>query len=85
MRLLRRKGEMTCQELVELVTEYFEGTLSRRDRDRFDRHIARCPYCTAYLEQMRTTIRVLGMLPEETISPRARDELLEAFRDWRRE
>ena len=85
MMFWRRKGEMTCQELVELVTEYLEGTLPSRDRARFDRHISGCEYCTTYLEQMRITIRTLGRLPEESLEPSARDELLETFRDWKRE
>jgi anti-sigma factor RsiW len=85
MRLWRRKAELTCQELVELVTDYFEDALSARDRARFERHIAGCPHCTTYLEQMRITIRVLGRLPTETVSPDARDELLHAFQEWKRE
>jgi anti-sigma factor RsiW len=76
---------MTCQELVELVTDYFEGALSRRDRARFERHIGACEYCTRYLEQMRITIRALGRLPAETVPDDARETLLDAFRDWKRE
>lgn len=85
MRLWGRKREMTCQELVELVTNYFEGALPPRDRARFERHIAGCPYCTAYVEQMRITVRTLGRLPEESLEPELRDALLEHFRDWKRE
>jgi anti-sigma factor RsiW len=85
MRLWGRKKEMTCRELVELVTEYLEGALPARDRARFDRHIAACPYCTNYLDQMRITIRTLGRLEEESISAEAKDALLGAFRDWNRE
>ena len=55
--------------MVELVTDYVEGALSARDRARFERHIAGCPHCTIYLEQMRITIRTLGRLPEETSHP----------------
>ena len=84
MRLWPRT-EMTCQELVELVTDYFEGALSRRDRARFERHIGACEYCTRYLEQMRITIRALGRLPVETVPADARETLLDAFRDWKRE
>jgi hypothetical protein len=40
---------LTCQELVELVTEYFEGTLPPVARARFDAHLAACDYCGAYL------------------------------------
>jgi anti-sigma factor RsiW len=85
MRLWRRKGGLTCQELVELVTEYFEGTLPARERIRFERHLSTCPYCTTYLDQMQITIRTLGRLPEETISADAREALLGAFREWKRE
>lgn len=75
---------MHCSELVELVTEYLEGTLPEDDRRRFEEHLAECPYCVNYLDQMRETIRVLGRLPEESLEPRAREELLVAFRGWRR-
>jgi anti-sigma factor RsiW len=54
---------MTCQELVELVTEYLEGTLPGPDRQRFEEHLAECPHCVAYLEQMRITIGLVGRLP----------------------
>jgi anti-sigma factor RsiW len=85
MRLWRRRGELTCQELVELVTDYFEGALSARDRARFERHIDGCEHCTTYLDQMRITIRTLGRLPRETVPPAARDALLDAFHEWKRE
>jgi len=74
---------LTCQELVELVTDYLEGALSVEDRFRFEEHIAVCPPCRAHLWQMRETIRVLGQLTEESVPPRARNELLRAFRDWK--
>jgi anti-sigma factor RsiW len=75
--------DLTCRELVELVTEYLEGRLTRGERRRFERHLKGCPYCTAYVEQMGLVISTLGSLSEESISPRARDELLAAFRDWK--
>jgi anti-sigma factor RsiW len=74
--------EMACQELVELVTAYFEGSLSRRDRRRFRAHIRGCEHCTAYVEQMRLVIEATGRLTEEDIAPDAREELLAAFRGW---
>jgi anti-sigma factor RsiW len=79
---LRRPG-LSCQELVELVTDYFEGALRRRDRRRFDAHIAACDGCTAYLEQMRESIRVTGRLDVESLPRQAREELLAAFRGWK--
>jgi anti-sigma factor RsiW len=73
---------MTCRQLVDLVTEYLDGTLSWRDRRRFEKHIGGCQWCMRYLEQMRTTIRTVGRLDVESISPTARAELLAAFSDW---
>jgi anti-sigma factor RsiW len=80
-----RAQPLACRELVEIITSYFEGTLSRRDRRRFDAHLRACDGCTAYVEQMRVTIALTGRLREEDVDPRARDALLHAFRDWRAE
>jgi anti-sigma factor RsiW len=74
---------LTCQELVELVTDYLEGHLPATERARFERHIAGCPNCRTYLEQMRQTIRALGALSEEALAPATRAELLEHFRAWK--
>ena len=78
-----RSDFLTCQELVELVTEYFEGALSPDDRSRFEEHVMSCPPCRAYLEQMQDTLRLLGSIPEETVSPEAEEALVSAFRGWK--
>ena len=80
MSLFTRK--MVCQELVEVVTSYFDGSLSRRDRRRFEAHIRGCEHCTAYVEQMRLLIVATGHLTEEDIPAEAREDLLAAFRGW---
>jgi len=77
-----RLPEMPCRELVELVTEYLEGTLPAADRVRFEAHLADCEYCATYLDQMRTTIRLVGRLPEESMDPAALQTLRTAFRGW---
>jgi anti-sigma factor RsiW len=74
--------EIPCQEVVELVTAYFDGSLSRSDRRRFRAHIRGCDHCTAYIEQMRVMIEATGRITEEDIPPAAREELMEAFRGW---
>jgi anti-sigma factor RsiW len=81
---LRQLEEMTCQELVELVTEYLEDALPDDDRARFDEHLQTCHHCATYLEQMRATIRVVGRLSEEQLSGTMQQELLSAFRHWKR-
>lgn len=75
---------MTCQELVEVVTEYLEGSLPPVERQRFERHLETCDGCTSYLKQMRHTVRVLGRLSVDDIPANEQERLLELFRDWRR-
>jgi anti-sigma factor RsiW len=75
--------ELSCQELVELVTDYLEGALPEELHDRFERHIGHCSGCQAFLEQMRGTIRATGTLTVESLSPEAESALLDAFRGWR--
>ena len=74
---------LTCQELVELVTEYVEGALSAEQRARFEAHLEQCEGCTNYLTQMRRTIQLTGRLTEDSLDPKARDELLDLFHDWK--
>jgi predicted anti-sigma-YlaC factor YlaD len=76
-------GDLSCRELVELVTEYLEGGLGPAMRARVEEHLDACPGCRDYLEQMRQTIKMLGKLPEESITPEAEASLLRIFRDWK--
>jgi anti-sigma factor RsiW len=78
-------GDMTCRELVEIVTDFIEGAMPARERSRFEEHLVMCDGCANYVEQMRETRRAVGALREESISPEARDALLGAFRRWKQE
>ena len=74
---------LTCQQLVELVTDYFENALGPADRARFDAHVAECPGCEIYLRQMQTTLELVGATAGLEMRPEV-SALLVAFRDWRR-
>jgi len=78
-------SELSCQELVELVTDYFEDVLTPDDRARFERHLSLCPGCATYVGQFRETIALTGALREGDVAPAAREELLAQFRDWKRD
>jgi len=77
--------DLTCQDLVELVTDYLDDALPAWERARFEAHIVDCPYCDAYLDQMQRTIRVVGTQRESTVAPEAEEELLRRFRAWKRD
>lgn len=76
--------ELTCSELVEIVTDYLEGALDDANRRRVDEHLVGCEDCATYLEQLRVTIKLVGRVTTEHFPPAMEEKLLVAFRDWRR-
>lgn len=75
---------LTCREVIDIITEYLEDALPAKKRRRVEDHLATCDGCTAYLETLRETIRLTGMLTEEQIPNEQKQQLLEAFQDWTR-
>jgi anti-sigma factor RsiW len=75
-------AELTCKDLVELVTDYLDGALTAGELERFEEHLVYCGPCVTHVEQMRETIRVAGALSEDDLDPAVADELLSAFRGW---
>jgi predicted anti-sigma-YlaC factor YlaD len=73
---------VTCQELVELVTDYLDGVLTPAELRRFEEHIALCDGCSEYLDQLRRTIELTGTVTLDDLTPEAESELLYAFRTW---
>ena len=76
-------SELTCRELVELVTEYLEDRLPLAEKTWFELHVCTCTGCRVYLAQMRAVVRATGRLAEEDLSPATQDDLLAVFRGWR--
>jgi hypothetical protein len=82
LRLQIEPNPLTCPEVVELATEYFEASLPADQSERFGAHVARCHGCQAYLRQLRITVELTRTLADR--EPRVPPALLSAFRDWRR-
>ncbi|MGH3732115.1 MAG: anti-sigma factor family protein [Acidimicrobiales bacterium] len=76
---------LVCQQAVELMSDYLDGSLSRRNRRRLEKHLADCDACTAYLEQMRATIALSGAATPDDLSPDMLETLTELFRRYRDE
>jgi anti-sigma factor RsiW len=79
------RREIPCQEVVELISDYLEDALSTRERRNLEHHLAGCPHCTAYLAQMRETLRLAGRLTPQDLSPEMTEEFSEIFRRWNTE
>jgi anti-sigma factor RsiW len=77
-------ADLTCQEVVELVTAYLDDALDEDTAQRVEQHVALCPGCETYVEQIRVTVSLVGELPVEALSEEAQATLLEAFRDFPR-
>lgn len=81
--LFRRRRALVCRRAVELMSDYLDGGLSPRDRQRLDAHLAGCPHCTEYLAQMRATIAAAGRVQPDDLPPEALDDLVALYRAWR--
>ena len=80
---MRLDRELTCAEVVEVITDYVEARMHARDRERFEEHLTFCDGCSAYLDQMRVTIATTGRLRLEDIPAPLDERLLAAFRAWK--
>ncbi len=83
--MLSLRRSLECQQAVELVTDYLEGALSRRDRRRLEAHLRACPNCSAYLEQIQAVISMSGSVEPEDLNERASSDLIQLYRRWRGE
>ena len=73
---------LSCQEIVELVTDYLEGALEPEEHASVEQHLVGCTKCDAYLDQIRTTIRLVGRVDAASLSLETRRGLVEAFRSF---
>jgi predicted anti-sigma-YlaC factor YlaD len=73
---------LSCLEVVELVTDYLENALLPEMRKRLEEHIAECPGCETYIEQIRQTISMLHQIAKQQVSPATKQELLQFFHRW---
>ncbi len=80
-----RTRDIVCQQAVELMSDYLDGALPRRQRRRLERHLAGCDACTGYLEQLRATITLVGSATPEDLDPEVVDGLTEVYRRFRGE
>ena len=71
--------EVTCQQFVELITDYLEGALPTPTLSHVEEHLVMCDWCVTYLDQMDATIASLVALGE-THSAELPDVLLSALR-----
>jgi hypothetical protein len=85
MNLLRRREDLVCRQVVELVNDYLENVLPRAERKRFERHLSGCLNCTAYLEQIRVTVATIGRLTPDDFSPAVSQEFTDLYRAWQAE
>ena len=75
---------VTCQEVVELVSDYLDQALSPEEASLFEQHVNFCDGCDWYLDQMRSTVGTVGRLSEQDVPDETREKLLAAFRGWKR-
>ena len=77
---------ITCQEFVEILTDYLEDAVDPQTRAEIERHIVICRGCSNYVEQMQSTLDLLGRLAaddEQEGRAGGAGDVLEVFRTWK--
>jgi hypothetical protein len=77
-------AHISCQEVVELVTDYLEAALPAEETALLEQHLNFCEGCVWYLNQTRTTIETVGRVGTADLTDETRERLLTVFRDWKR-
>jgi anti-sigma factor RsiW len=81
--IYRRRRAFACREVVALLTDYLDGALAPHDARRLEEHLADCPHCTEYLDQLRVSIAATGRVEPDDLAPEVVDDLLVLYRAWR--
>lgn len=75
--------DITCRQVVALVTAYLDGRLPRSDHELFEAHLAECDGCTEHVRQIRATVALTGQVADDDLGPAAREDLMNLYRRWR--
>jgi predicted anti-sigma-YlaC factor YlaD len=79
-----RREYVDCVDFVRVVTDYLERELTSEQVSLVEEHLNLCDGCGRYLDQMRQTIELTGLLRRDPDADEIRPALLEAFRNWKR-
>lgn len=72
-------GVLTCRELVAFLDAFLDGELVGRSSELFERHLAACPDCRAYLESYRSVIELGRVALLGRRSPSVPDGLVDSI------
>lgn len=73
---------MTCQQLIDFLTDYLDGQLPLSQRVAFELHLTLCRECRAYLHNYKTAIAASKSAfnaPAETVAESLPEELVAAI------
>lgn len=76
-------NHITCQQLVELVSDYLEHALETADAELFEQHLVYCEGCEHYVDEIRRTIILGGRLRDDDVPAETLERLLADFRQER--
>ncbi|NJD68324.1 MAG: hypothetical protein C3F12_08450 [Candidatus Methylomirabilota bacterium] len=62
-----RAGMLTCQQQVELLADYLDGTLPPETSRALERHLEDCPDCHNFIKTYQATTAWVRTLPYEAM------------------
>jgi anti-sigma factor RsiW len=75
--------DITCREVVGLVTDYLDGKLTAEEHALFEAHLSECEDCTEHVKQIQVTVAITGSVRDANVDALARDDLVDLYRRWR--
>ena len=81
---LSTKPNITCQELIDFIASYRDNELTPDQRDAFERHLAVCQSCVAYLETYERTIALARAAGDDPVPDDVPESLVQAILAARR-
>jgi anti-sigma factor RsiW len=74
---------ITCQQLIAFIASYRENELTRDQHAEFERHLAVCPSCVAYLKTYEETVLLAKASADDPVPEEIPEPLVKAILETR--
>jgi anti-sigma factor RsiW len=78
------KPLITCQQLIDFIGSYRDHELTAEERGEFERHLAVCPSCVAYLKTYEQTVLLAKATADDALPEGIPERLVRAILAARR-
>jgi anti-sigma factor RsiW len=79
------KRKITCQNFLEEMSDYIDGSLEEQVRVSIEAHLAKCPNCWVVFDETRKTVEIFQSMECKPLPEEVKDRLLAALeQNWKK-